>query len=57
MPQNPQVSTTVSAELYAEILLIAEKESRSVSSIVSILLQQAVKKRIRDRKNAKEDNS
>jgi hypothetical protein len=57
MPQNPQVSTTVSPELYSDILLIAEKESRSVSSIVSILLQQAVKERKRKRKNAKEDNS
>ena len=57
MPQNPQVSTTVTQELYEDILSIAEKESRSISSIVSILLQQAVKERKRKRKNAKEDTA
>lgn len=56
MGQLPQVSSTLDAELYSEIKDLAEKESRSISSMVSILLAQAVKERTRKRKNAKEDN-
>lgn len=56
MGQLPQVSSTLDVELYAEIKEMAEKESRSVSSMVAILLAQAVKERTRKRKNAKEDS-
>ncbi len=50
MTQNPQVSATVTKEIHEQILIIAEKESRSVSSMVSILLTQAVKERNRKKK-------
>lgn len=58
MGQLPQVSATLDIELYAEIKGMADKESRSMSSMVSLLLAQAVKERERNRKrkNAKEDN-
>ena len=57
MGQLPQVSSTLDLELYGEIKELAEKESRSISSMVAILLAQAVKERIRKRKNAKEDSA
>ena len=57
MGQLPQVSSTLDLELYGEIKELAEKESRSISSMVAILLAQAVKERTRKRKNAKEDSA
>lgn len=57
MGQLPQVSSTLDLELYGEIKELAEKESRSISSMVAILLAQAVKERTRKRKNAKEDST
>lgn len=56
MGQLPQVSSTLDLELYGEIKELAEKESRSISSMVAILLAQAIKERTRKRKNAKEDS-
>lgn len=52
--KNPQVSATVSPELFEEISELAEKEDRSLSKMVAMLLEQAVKNRLRKRKNAKE---
>ena len=52
--RSPQVSATVDQDVYKEIEEMAKKESRSLSSMVSILLEQAVKSRLRKRKNAKE---
>lgn len=57
MKQNPQLSATVDQELHDSIKEMAEKESRSISQMVAILLQQAVKERLRKRKNVKEDNT
>lgn len=51
MSQNPQVSATVDKETHSEINKMAEKEKRSLSEMVAILLQQAVKNRLRKRKN------
>ena len=50
MGQLPQVSSTLDLELYGEIKDLAEKESRSISSMVAILLAQAVKERNRKKK-------
>lgn len=57
MEQSPQISSTLTPELYGEIKEMATKEDRSISSMVSILLAQAVKERTRKRKNVKEDNT
>jgi len=57
MGQLPQVSSTLDLEVYGEIKELAEKESRSISSMVAILLAQAIKERTRKRKNAKEDSA
>ena len=56
MGQSPQISSTLDMELFNEIKALADKESRSMSSMVSILLAQAIKERNRKKKNAKEDN-
>ena len=48
--QNPQVSATIAPDLHREIAELAEKENRSISSMVGLLLQQAVKERSRKRK-------
>ena len=53
MAQHPQVSATISRELYDEISLLAEKESRSISSMAAVLLQQAIKERNRKKKQTK----
>ena len=52
--KNPQVSATVTPELFSDIAELAVKEDRSISKMVAILLEQAVKNRLRKRKNAKE---
>jgi hypothetical protein len=49
--QKPQVSASVSRELYDDIAEMAEKQDRSVSSMVAILLQQAVKEKKRKSKH------
>mgnify|MGYP001573812840 CR=1 FL=1 len=52
MTQNPQVSATVPKEIHDQIVLLAEKESRSVSSMVSVLLTNAIKERNRKKKSS-----
>lgn len=53
-----QESFTPSTDtLIPEIMKIAERETRSKSEMINILLHQAVKERNRKRKNAKEDNT
>lgn len=52
--RKPQLSATVEQDIYDEVADMAEKESRSLSQMVAILLEQAVKNRLRKRKNAKE---
>lgn len=47
--QNPQVSGTVTPELYADIKNFAEKDKHSMSKMVAILLESAVKARKRKR--------
>jgi hypothetical protein len=51
---SKQISCTVSDEVYAEVEDIRKREKRSVSAAASILLENAVKERIRQReKNTK----
>lgn len=53
--RNPQLSTTVSHDLFQQVEQLAKKDNRSLSEMVSLLLQQAVKDRLRKRKNAAKD--
>lgn len=55
-PKRPQISTTVDEEVYNEIKDMAEKDRYTMSQMAAILLEQAVKNRLRKRKNAKENN-
>jgi hypothetical protein len=53
----PRISATVTTELKADMLLLAIEDKRSFSEMISLLLQQAVKERLRRRKGAsKEDH-
>jgi hypothetical protein len=56
MKQNPQVSATITPELYSDIKDFAEKENRSISLMVAMLLQLAIKEKTRKR-NGKKDNT
>lgn len=47
----PQVSATVTPETYEKIRQVQEKESRSLSNTVEVLLERALKER--ERKNKK----
>jgi len=49
MARNPQISSTVPPDLYAKILAIADREKRTISEMVSLLLERAVKDRDRKR--------
>jgi len=56
--KNPQVSTTIPAELRDQLKGLAARENRSISEMASLLLTQAIKERNRKKKsNAKEDNT
>lgn len=57
MKQNPQVSATISSELFNWIYELAGKEGRTVSGMVAILLQQAMKEKTRPRRGNKQDNT
>lgn len=50
MTQNPQLSTTVDKDIYDQVIDLAKKETRSLSSMVNILITQAVKERNRKKK-------
>jgi hypothetical protein len=52
--RNPQVSATIDEESYAKISVWAEKNSRSMSEMVAILLYQAIKEK--ERKNKRKKN-
>lgn len=52
--RNPQLSTTVTPQLFGQIEELAKKDSRSISEMVSLLLQYAVKEKTRPRKGAKQ---
>lgn len=51
--RNPQVSATIDEESYAKIAVWAEKNSRSMSEMVAILLYQAIKEKERKTKRKK----
>lgn len=51
----PQVSATITEQLKKELERIAEKERRTVSSTVEILLEKAVKEK--NRKSKKENTN
>jgi len=58
LTKNHQLSTTVTGPILWEIMEMAKKERRSDSNMASILLEQAVKERQRQRKkNAKEESA
>ncbi len=57
MSRSPQVSATIPVELHQQITDLAEKNNRSISEMVAILLQQAVKEKTRNRRGNKEDNT
>lgn len=52
-----QITSRISDELYKAIEDEADKQDRSVSYIVSVLLSAALKERNRKKKNAKEDRT
>jgi hypothetical protein len=52
--QKPQVSASIQDELYQSIKDMADREGRSISSMVAILLQAAVKERERNKKRRKD---
>lgn len=49
MARNPQVSSTIPQELYDQLLALATKEKRTLSEMVSLLLEKAVKEKTRKR--------
>lgn len=53
---NHQICATVSTDLINEISEIAERENRTFSQTVALLLHKAVKEKNRKRKNAKESS-
>jgi len=58
LTRSHQISATISGLIMWEITQMAEKERRSASNMASILLEQAVKERQRQRKkNAKEESA
>lgn len=52
--QKPQVSASIPEELHKSIVELADKEGRSISSMVAILLQAAVNERNRKKKKQKD---
>lgn len=54
MAKNIQVCATIEAELLEQIKVIAAKDNRSSSQMISILLKAAVKER--NRKKGAKDN-
>ena len=57
MAQRPQISATIDPELYSQIAEFAEKENRSMSEAVAILLQRGINEKKRNRRGSKKDNS
>lgn len=53
MSRQPQISATISPELYQEIVTLSEKDGRTLSQMTGILLESAVKERRRLREKAK----
>lgn len=57
MSRSPQVSATIPEDLLASIQELADKDSRTISQMVAILLQYAVKEKNRKRRGNKENNT
>lgn len=55
--RSPQVHATIDQELYDQIQELADKNDRTLSQMVALLLQQAVKEKTRKRRGNKQDNS
>jgi len=55
--RNPQVCATVTPEIYDQISAFAEKENRSISEAVGLLLQSAINEKKRNRNGRKDNNS
>ena len=53
-----RISAYISEELFLQIDQMAKAETRSVNSMITILLEKAIKEKLRKRKpNNEEDNS
>jgi len=57
LDKSQQVSGTISGATYLQISDMADKEKRSISQMVSILLDIAVKERTRRRKSSKSEGN
>lgn len=57
MSRRPQISTTVDQEVYDKISELASDEKRSVSEMVALLLERAIKDKTRNRKGGKTENN
>lgn len=55
--RSPQVHATIDQSLYDQIQDLADKNERTLSQMVALLLQQAVKEKTRKRRGTKEDNT
>lgn len=54
--RSPQIHSTIDQELYDQIDELARKNDRTISQMVALLLQQAVKEKTRKRRGNKENN-
>jgi hypothetical protein len=57
LTRKQQISATVDGPILWEIMQMAAKEKRSASNMASILLEQAVKERQRQRKKNAKDST
>lgn len=55
--RKPQISATVSQEIYDSIDAFAKEDRRSISEMVALLLEKAIKEKTRNRKGGKKDNT
>lgn len=57
LDKSQQISCTVPGDIWLAIHNMSEKERRSLSQMASLLLEQAVKDKTRNRKGAKKGNA
>ena len=53
----PRITSTISFDLLNKVSELAAKEKRSLSLMIDLLLQQAIKERLRKRSATKESNT
>jgi hypothetical protein len=57
MLQMPRLTTAVSQDTFEKLKELSEKERRSLSLTIDLLLQWAIKEKTRKRNGSKESNS